>query len=262
MPKGYFAYENALDLTGAVVTTSGASASTHNDNLLDSNWRCYWESSASSGLYFLVVLDEPRAVRLFALIGHTCYSAGCDYVDLKVGSADDGSTFNIWVTRISMNGNPELEPHVCDPVYEIGNYVKRFWRVEFGGSGLTGLRVGYLLMALTAFENTQTTDAPFSTPWIGDVPSSRKIGGGQTRSATRDPARDTRLLWKNASSDERGAIRSMYRAQNGQEEAVVMVDHGVSGGFPCRFVRLADLREAEVSTGDRYEIGLTVEDVV
>jgi len=264
---GLIYYNNLAAYRQATTGAGGAgssSAGTGYSIVLSENPQAYWEvGAAPSGSWLRVDLGVAATVRAWALLNNNLETNGVTTVRLKVGTLDNGTTFDLTADTLTVAGVPDCEPNAA--AHSMGTiYSKRYWRVEFTGES-AGLRIGELMLFGNWFYWDQTPDAPFTERFYSQYGQRRTEGGHVVKTRRGGSYQDATLNWANHDSAHRDDLETLWEVQR-DLYPFIYVDHREStiGGWYLggRCVTIRSLRTVELSPGDVFASMLVLQDVM
>lgn len=203
-------------------------------------------------VYLGVDLGSAQEVTAWALTGLKGLSAGVRIVTLQVGTADNGSTFDIDVASFGEwpadpAYDPEYEPNV---LLTFEGVTKRYWRVHFWSNlAVENLYVGGFHLG-TALEFAETPASPLPSRFLDHVELSGSMGGGDHVTDTGPAYRREALQWRLLDTADAQDLEDLYDGQEGSTHPVCYVDHLTTheNPYPCRYVTVERFRRGSVGS--------------
>ncbi len=258
---GIIIYDDKVRLAAAITassTLSGYPVERTKDERIDTYWQPY---SGASNRTIIIDLGTAQECDACAILGHNLYSVGQISCSLKVGSTDDGVTFDTTCVSINTDTQEDFEPHVAGLFS--ASYTKRYWRFLFYASA-DRYKIGALMLG-TYYEFPTAPAAPWPVDGEQQSERSQAIGGASGR-VDLGPAFDSMdVRWPLATDAHRKAIQLIKRAQGGGAHPVAYVSHNDRKDdrrYQCAYCTVEDLRVAQLKQADRFSMGLSLQGVV
>jgi len=266
--NGIIFYDNAAAFRGgttSVVVSASGNDGTYPVLVADENIQSYWQVDDSPGATWIKLdLGSVQLIRGWALLNSNIETIGVTAVTLKVGTADNGSTFDQTVDTLTVGSVSGCEPNVCSD-YISGMISKRYWRVEFSNPA-TGLRVGEIMLFRGYLALPETPDAPFTEVFTGQSARGETERGHDLRSRRGGSLCETVLNWDCHGSTLKDSLDALAESQE-DRYPFVYIDHqqtAASGFYPgCRCVYMPEggAETTELSPGEKYRSSLDLMDV-
>lgn len=220
---------------------------------------CTGDTTSGVHEYIIYDLQTARSPSAWAVINHNIASTGCSRIQLKVGSTDDGSTFDVVQAEFRMS-DPALHANACGLVPSIS---KRYWCVKIYPDAVGEYFLGCVALG-TWYEFDRAPAAPLPTNWYDGVSVPLKMGD-RTFSVDQGTIYPTiGVGWPTAPVALKNALDTAYDVQGGPLHPICFVNHDAdddpsSGGWECYYATMENYIPKQVVGDSRWSVSLSLE---
>lgn len=234
MSKGLILYDDKVH-TGAIHTSSHSwweNPENVQDECIDT--KAVIGNSATTLWHLDFDFGAAVTIGCWGIIGHDLYDLGYSDLYLFVGSADNGSTYDVTQDRVrSIQSHAEYQPNVCKV---FSGATKRYWRIKTSAAPTAAyLHYGVVFLG-TYCESDAVPDPAAADDHRDQVLLTPSMGSNAPRIDKGAAHTISRLQWGRGSSTLRSDLLDIWAAQDGSYRPVIYVDHNNEGdvvsGYP------------------------------
>jgi len=226
----------------------------------------YIPSTASSVMWYIGFdLGSAQECDCFAVIAHNSYLLNASHVFVRVGVADNGSTFDQDVFKMIPTAG-------CEPSF-MGTFTaqtKRYWELAIQHPDASEtLEVGSFLIG-SSYTFDKMPDEPFSQKPEGQATRRETVASSDTVREHGTKRRHRQVKWTAGTSTMAGQFRTIHRVHDGDFHPIAFAPHDAESlvvntgidAYSCELHTMERLTISQLADSETFDISLSLREVV